>query len=135
MPSDSDEGSTDTAGAEPPEKKKEAGKGSPQPKGRLWPLIRKAFLLLLILVLLDGLRAPGHQIVTRVMAAAIGVYQKYIAEDILKRNNITICRYTPTCSEYTKQALLKYGLYRGSVMGAWRIMRCNPMSPGGVDEP
>lgn len=43
------------------------------------------------------------------------------------------CRFRPTCSEYTYQAVQKYGLLRGMLMGLWRIIRCNPFSRGGDD--
>jgi hypothetical protein len=43
------------------------------------------------------------------------------------------CRFSPSCSEYTRQALIKHGAIRGSVMGARRILRCHPFNPGGHD--
>ncbi len=43
------------------------------------------------------------------------------------------CRFTPSCSNYTLQAIEKYGLFKGSWMGLLRILRCNPFHPGGDD--
>jgi uncharacterized protein len=88
-----------------------------------------------LLISLDGFRAPERQIVSRGVVRVIEGYQHYISRGILSRHNINICRYTPTCSEYTRQSLLKYGLYRGGARGFYRILRCNPWSRGGVDEP
>jgi len=43
------------------------------------------------------------------------------------------CKYHPTCSQYALDALREYGLARGVVLAAWRLLRCNPWSHGGVD--
>lgn len=43
------------------------------------------------------------------------------------------CRFHPTCSEYTYQAIEKFGVFRGSWMGFSRILRCHPWAQGGYD--
>lgn len=58
-------------------------------------------------------------------------YQKYISP-ILCSMGIR-CKYYPSCSEYTKQAIEKYGIVRGIGKGGIRIFKCNPFSKGGYD--
>lgn len=58
-------------------------------------------------------------------------YQKYISK-FFENKNIR-CKYYPTCSEYTKQAIIKYGVIKGSLLGMKRILKCNPFSKGGYD--
>jgi uncharacterized protein len=43
------------------------------------------------------------------------------------------CKYHPSCSQYALDALREYGLARGVILAAWRLLRCNPWSHGGVD--
>ena len=43
------------------------------------------------------------------------------------------CRFYPTCSHYSYQAIYKHGAMKGSLLSAWRILRCNPFNPGGID--
>ena len=65
----------------------------------------------------------------KILIFLIKLYQKYISP-LLGSN----CRYHPTCSEYTKQAVDKYGIIKGSILGIIRIIKCNPFSKGGVDK-
>ena len=64
----------------------------------------------------------------RIMIKLIEFYQKYISAYLGKN-----CIYTPTCSEYTKEAINEYGSFKGSIMTIWRILRCNPFVKGGFD--
>ena len=57
----------------------------------------------------------------------ITFYQKFISPAFAPR-----CKYYPSCSSYALTAIQSYGL-KGVVMAAWRVMRCNPWSHGGVD--
>ena len=43
------------------------------------------------------------------------------------------CRFTPTCSEYTKQAIIKYGIIKGTYLGIKRISKCHPWGKSGYD--
>ena len=45
------------------------------------------------------------------------------------------CRFYPTCSEYARLALLKYGFWRGGLRATGRLLRCQPFHPGGIDLP
>lgn len=43
------------------------------------------------------------------------------------------CRFTPTCSQYAIEAIEIHGIFKGSLMAIWRILRCNPFNKGGWD--
>jgi len=74
--------------------------------------------------------APVGNLVTRPIAALLLQYKRWVSP-VLPR----ACRFTPTCSEYARLAILKYGLVGGGARALWRILRCNPFHPGGVDLP
>ena len=62
----------------------------------------------------------------------ISFYQKHISPFFSQIFGIH-CKFEPTCSEYTKQAIEKYGVIQGCWTGFKRILRCNPFSKGGYD--
>ena len=63
-----------------------------------------------------------------VLTAPIEVYRRVISPGLPRR-----CRYEPTCSQYAVQAIRRYGILRGAILAAWRLLRCNPFSHGGFD--
>jgi len=63
-------------------------------------------------------------------------YQKYLSPDhssLAKYYPYGYCRFRPTCSQYTYDAISKYGFIKGWMLGWWRMLRCNPWSKGGYD--
>ena len=67
----------------------------------------------------------------KIIIFIINGYQKHISSWLENRG--IRCKYYPTCSEYTKQAIKKYGAFKGSIIGIIRILKCNPFSKGGYD--
>ncbi len=66
--------------------------------------------------------------IARALIALIRLYQR-----TLSRLLPPVCRFTPTCSEYTARALRIHGFFKGIWLGCNRICRCNPFNPGGYD--
>jgi len=71
----------------------------------------------------------GENGLRKLMIALIRGYQRYLSP--WKRYGI--CKYYPTCSQYAIEAIEKYGAWRGGLLAAWRVLRCNPFSKGGYD--
>lgn len=67
----------------------------------------------------------------KILIKIIKLYQNHISL-WLESKNIK-CKYYPTCSEYTIQAIKRYGALKGIFLGIYRILRCNPFSKGGYD--
>jgi putative membrane protein insertion efficiency factor len=65
----------------------------------------------------------------KTLIALIDFYQQKISPKTRRK-----CRYYPTCSAYAKEALARYGTIRGGFLAFSRLLRCNPLFPGGVDK-
>lgn len=63
----------------------------------------------------------------KILLFLISLYQK------ISKLTPPVCRFYPTCSEYTKQAIIKYGILKGGWLGIKRISRCHPGNEGGYD--
>jgi putative membrane protein insertion efficiency factor len=67
--------------------------------------------------------------VKRLLLWLIAAYQRWISPALPQR-----CKYYPTCSNYAVQAVRELGPVRGSIVAGWRLLRCNPLSDGGIDD-
>lgn len=63
----------------------------------------------------------------RLLIFLINIYQK------ISKLTPPVCRFYPTCSEYMKQAVVKYGVLKGVYLGIKRVLKCHPFHPGGYD--
>jgi hypothetical protein len=68
------------------------------------------------------------QVIGRFMVGCIRLYKRFLSP-LLPPS----CRFTPSCSRYTVEAIQKHGALRGTLLGTWRILRCNPFGKGGYD--
>jgi len=80
----------------------------------------------------DALNPPGRQWSAGAAAAAIEAYRGSVSPALAKTGWIR-CRFTPTCSEYGLEAVRRHGFLPGVALAGWRVLRCNPLSKGGVD--
>lgn len=69
-----------------------------------------------------------YELLKKLLIKAIDAYQVFLSPYL--GNN---CKYHPSCSAYTKEALVKKGILIGLLLSTWRILRCNPLSKGGYD--
>lgn len=63
------------------------------------------------------------------LLALIRLYQMTLSRGLPANT----CRFYPSCSHYGYQAVYKYGVIKGGIMAAWRVIRCNPFNRGGYD--
>ena len=68
------------------------------------------------------------RVVREVLLGPLHLYRRVISPALPAR-----CRYYPSCSQYALEAVRSYGVIRGGVLAAWRVIRCNPLSRGGFD--
>lgn len=73
-------------------------------------------------------RGAVGRIATWLVLAPIRGYRRFVSPLLGPR-----CRYYPTCSTYAEQAVRELGPLRGTIVAGWRVLRCNPLSPGGLD--
>ena len=71
-----------------------------------------------------------NKLMSNFLIKTINLYRRFISP-----LTPPCCRFYPTCSEYAILAIRKYGAFKGSLKAAWRILRCNPFSKGGIDMP
>jgi putative membrane protein insertion efficiency factor len=64
----------------------------------------------------------------RALVLLIRLYQWIVSPWLGNR-----CKYHPSCSQYAAEAIMRFGILRGVVLAAWRVLRCNPWSHGGFD--
>ncbi|HZJ40714.1 MAG TPA: membrane protein insertion efficiency factor YidD [Candidatus Saccharimonadales bacterium] len=72
----------------------------------------------------------------KIVITLITIYQKTLSFDHSPLKMFYphgFCRFTPTCSEYGKEAIEKYGVVKGGALTTWRVARCNPWNKGGYD--
>lgn len=72
---------------------------------------------------------PAGTRMTRLLLALIAFYQRLFSPLLGSR-----CRFHPSCSDYARVAVARFGAARGGVLAMWRILRCQPFSEGGIDE-
>jgi putative membrane protein insertion efficiency factor len=88
-----------------------------------------AIALTLALIAHDLAVPTGHGFGARAALAAIDQYRAHISPRLRGRVN---CRFEPSCSAYGRASVAKHGLIVGGAKTAWRIARCNPMTPDGT---
>jgi putative membrane protein insertion efficiency factor len=73
--------------------------------------------------------SPPHA-ATRLAVALLRLYQRGVSPLLPGA-----CRFWPTCSEYARLAVLRHGVLRGGALAAWRLLRCQRFTRGGIDPP
>jgi len=90
------------------------------------------YLLLVGLLVADTFQAPGYQVTGRAYVQAATLYQQH--GHLALRGRVR-CRYVPSCSHYSIEAVQRYGIRRGLVLSYHRIVSCRPEVPMGTFDP
>jgi len=80
----------------------------------------------------DSFRAPDHQVTARIYIRCVGAYQ-HLARPLLAP--YVRCRFRPTCSDYSAEAVRRYGIRKGLVMTVGRVWRCRDSVAVGTPDP
>jgi hypothetical protein len=64
----------------------------------------------------------------KLVPMALDAYKRYLSPQLR-----SACRFTPTCSEYAAEAMVRHGALGGSLLALWRVLRCNPLGGRGLD--
>jgi hypothetical protein len=72
--------------------------------------------------------STSPSLLARGAIALIGLYRRFISPLLGQ-----VCRFSPSCSLYTRDAIGRFGFFSGGLLGAWRIARCHPLCDGGHD--
>jgi putative membrane protein insertion efficiency factor len=93
------------------------------------------YLVLILLVVAagaDSFRSPNRQITAKIYIGAVHGYQRWGRP---VTNKFIRCRYRPTCSVYSIEAVEKYGIRKGLVLTTKRLISCQPSVPDGTPDP
>lgn len=99
--------------------------------------MRRRLLVLLALIVLLGVidlqRAPADQVMTGAALGGIHLYQATLSRAYARAG--LQCRFSPTCSHYAEACIRQFGLARGSLLAAKRVLKCGPWTPAGTIDP
>ena len=86
----------------------------------------------LLAVAVDAARPADRQLSARAYVGLVEIYQAHISPNL---GSFVRCRYRPTCSEYSRQAVQRFGLFQGLLLSVKRVASCTPSVPLGTPDP
>jgi hypothetical protein len=69
-----------------------------------------------------------RKFILKLVLMFLAAYKRYISPQLP-----VACRFTPTCSDYAAEAIMRHGVLAGTWLGLWRLLRCNPLGGRGLD--